>query len=69
MLDIYFSASDAALRAVSQIAALKYVNCQNMHVDTTLTTIASKIVHKCSVCGNTRYKSQVLSGNPLKLLC
>ena len=52
----------------SQIAALKCVHCQNLHVDTTPTTITSKHIRKCSVCGKNWYESQVVSGNPLALL-
>ena len=56
------------LHADSQITVLKYVHCQNLHVDTTLTTITSNHVCKCSVCGMNWYESQVVSGNPLALL-
>ena len=31
------------MHADSQIAMLKYMHCQNLHVDTTPTTITSKI--------------------------
>ena len=43
MLDMCFEAAEAALHADSQIAVLKCVHCQNLHVDTTPTTITSKI--------------------------
>ena len=68
ILDMCFAAADTALHVDSQIAALKCVHCQNLHVDTTLTTITSKYVCKCSVCGKNWYKSQVVSSNPLVLL-
>ena len=68
MLDICFAAADSALRIDSQIAALKCVHCQNLHFDTTKTTITSKHVCKCSVCGKNWFESQVVSGNPLALL-
>ena len=67
-LDIYFAAEDTALCMDSQIAALKCAYCQNLHVDTTLTTISSKYVCKCSVCGKSCYESQMVSGNSLALL-
>ena len=57
MLDMCFEAAEAALCADSQIAALKYMHCQNLHVDTTPTTITSKHIHKCSVCSKTWYES------------
>ena len=52
----------------SQTIALKYVHCQNLHVDTTPTTITSKHIHKFSVYGKIWYENQVVSGNPLALL-
>ena len=68
MLDMCFAATDATLHADSQIAALKYVYCQNLHIDTTQTTTSSKHICKCSVCGKTWYESQVVGGNLLALL-
>ena len=53
MLDMCFAAADAALHADSQLAALKCVHCQNLHVDTTLSFITSKNVCKCSVYSKT----------------
>ena len=63
-----FVATDAALCMDSQIAALKYVQCQELHVDTTPTTITSKHICKCSVCGKNCYESQVVNGNSQALL-
>ena len=67
-LDMYFAASEAVLYADSQIAVLKCAHCQNLHIDTTLTTITSKCICKCSVCSKNWYESQVVSGNALALL-
>ena len=61
-------AANTALCVDSQIAVLKYAHCQNLHIDTTPTTITSKHIYKYSVCSKTWYESQVLSGNPLVLL-
>ena len=44
------------------------MHCQNLHVDTTPTTITSKYICKCSVYGKTWYESQVVNGNSLALL-
>ena len=68
MLDTCFEAVVAALYTDSQIAELKYMHCQNLHVNTTLTSITGKYIHKCSVCHKTWYEIQVVSGNPLPLL-
>ena len=68
MLDMCFAASDAALRADSQITALKYMPYQNLHIDTTPTTITRKYICKCSVCAKNWYGNQVLSGSLLVML-
>ena len=68
ILDIYFETENVALHADSQIAALKFVHCQNLHVDTTLATITSKHICKYSVYSKTWYKSKIVSGNPLEML-
>ena len=68
MLDMCFVAEDATLRADSQITALKYMPCQNLHINTTPTTITSKYICKCSVCAKNWYESQVVSGSLLALL-
>ena len=57
IIDMYIEAAEAALQENSQISALKYVHCQNLYVDTTLTNITSKNVCKCSACGETWYES------------
>ena len=63
-----FAAVDAALHIDSHISVLKYVHCQNLHVDTTPTTITSKYVCMYSAYCKTWYESQLVSGNPLVLL-
>ena len=63
-----FAAADAALCTNSQIAVLKYVQCQYLHVDTTLTTITSKNFCNCSIYGKNCYESRVVSGNSVALL-
>ena len=68
MLDMYFAAVDATYHADSQIAVLKYMHCQKLHVDTTSTAITSKDICKCHVCGRNWYENQVVSGNPFALL-
>ena len=68
MLDMCFAAADVALCTDSQLTVLKCAHCQNLHVDTTPTTITSKYICKCSVHSNNWYESQVVSGNPLALL-
>ena len=67
-LDMCFAAVDATLRMDSQIAVLKCAYCQNLHADTTPTTITIKYVLKCSVCSENWYESKMVSGNPLALL-
>ena len=67
-LDMWYAAADAALHVDSQIAALKYTYCQNLHIDTTPTTSTIKYICKCSVCGKNWCNSQMVSGNPLALL-
>ena len=57
MLDMCFESEDVAFHANSLIAVLKYVHCQNLHVDTTLTTITSKYICNCSVCSKIWYES------------
>ena len=68
MLDMCFIASDAVLHAYGQIIVLKCVDCQKLYVDTTLTTITSKHIHKYFLCGKIWYESQVVGGNSLTLL-
>ena len=68
MLYMCFIAEDATLRVASQIAARKCVHCQNLHVDTTPTTITSRYNCKFSISSKNWYKSQVVSGHPLTLL-
>ena len=68
MLDMHFAAADDSVHINSQITALKCAHCQNLHIDTTLTTIISKCSCKCSVYGKNWYESLVVSGNPLALL-
>ena len=68
ILDMCFAAADAAFHTDSQISALECVYCQNLHVNTTLTTITSNYTRKCSIYGKNWYENQVVSGNPLELL-
>ena len=65
MFDMCIAAAIAALCTNGQIATLKCMHRQNLHVDTTSTTITSKYVCKCFVYGKNWYESQVVSGNPL----
>ena len=65
-LDMCFASR--VLQADSQIVALKCVHCQNLHADTTLTTITSKYIRKFSVYSKNWYESQVVSGHLLALL-
>ena len=67
-LDICLAALDATLHTDSQITAVKCMHCQNLHFDTTPTTITGKHVLKCSVYGKSWSTSQVVNGNPLALL-
>ena len=56
-LDVYLASAEAVLCTDSQIAVLKCVHCQNLHVDTTLTTITSKYICKYSVYSLTWYET------------
>ena len=49
MLDVCLASAEAVLRADSQIAALKCVQCQNLHVDTIPITVTSKYICQFSV--------------------
>ena len=61
----FFFSTDTALHVDSQIIVLKYANCQNLHVYTTLAINTSKHIQKCSVYGKNYYENQVVSGNSL----
>ena len=67
-LDISLALVKAALHADSQIAALRYMHCQNLHVDTTPTNSTSHHIYKCSVCNKIWYENKVVNGDPLPLL-
>ena len=57
MLDVYSASEEATLCIESQIAELKYVHRYSLHADTTLFTITSKYICKCSVYNETCYES------------